>query len=156
MTQPSSTPGGEHRAFAARLDALPDAVAFVAGFCARRGIARADALRLSLIVEELFTNTVRHGYRGEGDSPIHLTLGAVASEVTILYEDAAPAYDPLASPAPVEAAAGPVESRPVGGLGLRLVREMAHEARYAHDAGHNRLWLRVRCPATGHHSGRKP
>ena len=65
MPAPISTPAGERRVFEARFGMLPATAAFVAGFCARHGIARNDALRLTLIVEELFTNSMAHGYGGE-------------------------------------------------------------------------------------------
>jgi anti-sigma regulatory factor (Ser/Thr protein kinase) len=139
-------PAAEHRVFAARMSMLPATAAFVAGFCDRHDIARDDALRLTLIVEELFTNSVVHGYRGESDAPVELALAAGSGEVTVVYGDAAPPFDPLARP-PVPAAdlAAPLESRPVGGLGIHLVRQLVASARYAREDGRNRLWLSMRC-----------
>ena len=80
---------GVHRVFNAQMSALPETAAFVESFCARHRIARADVLRLTLIVEELFTNSGEHGYRGESDAPIHVTLSADTGEVELLYEDVA-------------------------------------------------------------------
>jgi serine/threonine-protein kinase RsbW len=144
MPEPLSTADGERCGFAARLAAMPAAVAFVEAFCARNGVDRSDALRLTLVVEELFTNSVTHGYRGECDAPIEIALAAAGGEIALLYEDAAPAYDPLsryaAAPDHLHAA---VESRPVGGLGLHLVRELAAGASYAREAERNRLRLRM-------------
>ena len=138
--------GGERRVFAARLGALPATATFVDAFCARNGLGSADALRLTLVVEELFTNSVLHGYGGECDAPIEVALAAAAGEVALHYEDAAPPYDPLsrfaAAPDHVH---GTVESRPAGGLGIHLVRELVASARYAREAGRNRLWLRMVC-----------
>ena len=144
MPDTLSTTGSERRVFAARLSALPHAAAFVDAFCARNRIGRADALRLTLVVEELFTNSVTHGYGGECDAPIELALAATAGEIALLYEDAAGPYDPLAryAAAPDHLLAT-VESRPAGGLGIHLVRELVASARYAHEAGRNRLWLRM-------------
>lgn len=110
---------GVHRVFKAQMSALPEAEAFVESFCSLHGIACADVLRLTVIVEELFTNTVEYGYRGESDAPIHLTLSADIGEVELLYEDAASQYDPLSrlsgSPSDLGVA---LESRPIGGLGI--------------------------------------
>ena len=144
MPEPLSTTDGERRAFAARLAALPAAAAFVEEFCARHRIDRADALRLTLVVEELFTNSVTHGYRGESDAPIEIALCAASDEIALLYEDAAPAYDPLSryATAPDHLHAT-TESRPVGGLGIHLVRELAAGASYAREAERNRLRLRM-------------
>jgi serine/threonine-protein kinase RsbW len=141
-----SIPGGERRSFAARLSLLPATAAFIDAFCARNGIGSADALRVMLVVEELFTNSVMHGYAGECDAPIEVTLAAGTGEIALLYEDAAPAYDPLAQvPAAPAHLHGTVETRPTGGLGVHLVRELVASARYAREAGRNRLWLRMVC-----------
>jgi len=146
MSAPLSIPGGERRAFAARLGALPATATFIDAFCARNGIGSADALRLTLVVEELFTNSVMHGYGGECDAPIEVTLAAAAGEIALLYEDAAPAYDPLAEfPAAPDHLHGTVESRPTGGLGVHFVRELVASSRYAREADRNRLWLRMVC-----------
>ena len=103
-------------------------------------------MRLTLIVEELFTNSVAHGYGRESDAPIEVTLAADAGEVTLGYDDAAPPFDPLSRPsvAPADLEA-PLASRAVGGLGLHLVRQLVASARYAREGGRNRLWLTVRC-----------
>jgi len=117
----------------------------VQDFCRRHGIGHRDALRLTLIVEELFTNTVRHGYRGDCDLPIRIALCAEETAVSLCYEDAAPPYDPLARFASASSAlSAPFEARHVGGLGIVLVGVLAEGAHYAYEGGWNRLWLKVR------------
>ena len=146
MSAALSIPDGERRVFAARLSALPATAAFIEAFFARNGLGSADALRLSLVVEELFTNSVMHGYGGECDAPVEVALAAAAGEIALLYEDAARPYDPLARfAAAPDHLLGTVESRPTGGLGVHLVRELVASARYAREADRNRLWLRMVC-----------
>ncbi len=136
----------EHRVFRARLGALPETAAFVAKFCNLHAIGPADVLRLTLVVEELFTNTVQHGYGGECDAPIHIGLSAGAGAVGLLFEDAAPRYDPLSPLAGVAANLdAAIDSRPIGKLGIHLIRQLSEGARYAHEAGRNLLWLQLRC-----------
>jgi len=142
MTASHSTTASERRAFAARMRMLPETAAFVEAFCARHGIGRDDTLRLVLIVEELFTNTVAHGYRQECDAPIRIELTAEGGQATLFYEDAAPRHDPLSPRPGLEAdLAAPIEARPIGRLGVHLVRQLAASARYAYADGCNRLWL---------------
>jgi serine/threonine-protein kinase RsbW len=133
------------REFAATKAGLPEALAFVEAFCSRRGVARGDLLRLTLVVEELFTNTVEHGRVGEASATIRLGLDADPAELKLLYEDAAAPFDALAhlarQPPRVDA---PVEACPVGGLGLQLVDQFAASLRYAREAGRNRLWIALR------------
>jgi len=126
----------------AAMPRLAAAGAFVARFCARHGVDGRDALRLELLVEELFTNTVVHGHGGDGDTPVRIELQAEATRLTLVYADAGPPFDPLAwrdqGPATVPAA---LEDRPVGQLGLRLVARMATQAAYARVGAWNRLHL---------------
>lgn len=128
--------------FPARLTALSDAASFAQAFCDRRGVSRDDALRLIFVIEELFTNSVRHGYRNEGDSPIRIALAVAEGRVTMLYEDWAPRYDPLDRfSAPPLSLGAPAEGRAIGGLGVYLIGQLVAGARYAYENGTNRLWL---------------
>ena len=135
-------PAGEHAVFPARLAALPETATFARDFCARNGVGRDDALRLTLIIEELFTNSVQHGYGTESDAPIRVTLGTAGLHITILYEDAAPAYDPLAlilvTPSTLN---DPLDARPLGGLGGYILGQLIVAATYSYENRSNRLWL---------------
>jgi anti-sigma regulatory factor (Ser/Thr protein kinase) len=126
----------------ADMSSLPRATAFVEGFCRQHGIAPDDALRLTLIAEELFTNTATHGLGGRGDGEVRVALGAEPARVTMIYEDSAPAFDPLAHLAEAQAELeAPIERRRAGGFGLVLVARLAERVSYAREAGWNRLTL---------------
>ena len=62
--------------FLARLAELRRIGAFLEGFCADSGLERERCLRLNLVLEELFINTVNHGHRGDSDAPIWIVLDA--------------------------------------------------------------------------------
>jgi serine/threonine-protein kinase RsbW len=139
-------PSLQQAVFPARFAALRDAAAFVQRFCEDNGVGREDALRLTLLVEELFTNTVEHGHRTESNAPIRVALEMRDARVRMLYEDTAPRYDPTQTRSNGESALdAPPEARPVGGLGLTLLRALAAETRYAYEEGMNRLWLTLPC-----------
>jgi anti-sigma regulatory factor (Ser/Thr protein kinase) len=136
---------GDRRGFPARLRKLHDALAFVAAFAARHGLSEHDLLRLQLVVEELFTNTIVHGYGRECDEPIEIALGATPEAISIHYLDAAAAYDPARALAVSrEHVAEPVERRPVGRLGVHLVAAIVDELRYARVGGRNQLQIAMR------------
>jgi serine/threonine-protein kinase RsbW len=128
--------------FRASMQCLPDAAAFIESFCRGQGISSNDTLRLTLVIEELFTNAVHHGHGGDSDAPIRLTLSAGPCEIGVLYEDTAPPFDPTAravlSRAGLDAE---LEQRPVGGLGIALVAQMARSLDYIREGGLNRLRL---------------
>ena len=132
----------ESRTFPARRDALPLVGAFLAEVCEAAGVGRATCLRVTLLVEELFTNTVVHGHRGDSDAPVCLQCEAAPGRMALVYEDTAPAFDPFAQVAMPDVVAS-VEDRPVGGLGVLLVSEMAQQIEYRRDGNRNRISLVV-------------
>jgi anti-sigma regulatory factor (Ser/Thr protein kinase) len=114
----------------AGLAALADAASRDAGF------GQDDALRVRLVLEELFTNTVHHGHGGGGEQPVEVALDVTAGHIRLTYEDSAPAFDPNVPPA-----RDPAAERPVGRLGLVLVRSLARELSYERVGDRNRLVL---------------
>jgi len=135
----------DHCTVRARMEGLADAIEFVEAFCAERGVAESDGLRLSLVIEELFTNTVVHGHGGGSDAPVRLGLHVDASHLELSYEDSAPPFDPLAhvAAAPIDPGAG-VADRPIGHLGIPLIVNMSERISYVHADGCNRIRLALR------------
>jgi serine/threonine-protein kinase RsbW len=134
------------RVFPTRLDALPALMAFVAEAGARAHVPPSSCQRLSLLAEELFTNTVEHGHRRESDEPVLVGLRIEPGWVTLTYEDTAPAHDPFEDVQPPDDTAD-VEARPVGGLGVLLVAAMARDIEYRRDGDRNRIRLVMALPA---------
>ena len=133
----------EQREFPARFASLIDSAAFVEAFCDRHGVDPDLGLKVTLVLEELLTNTIDHGLGIECDAPIRVALTATNPQsVSIAFEDTAPAFDPLAQDSSQRAAIGDAfDTRPIGGLGIHLVAQLASAARYAREGDRNRLWL---------------
>jgi anti-sigma regulatory factor (Ser/Thr protein kinase) len=118
--------------FLARRAELRPMSAFLERFCGDAGLERSRCLRLNVVLEELFINTVSHGHRGDCDAPVWIRLEAEAQAVQVTYEDTGPPFNPFAHA---------VETRKVGGLGVLLARELAAAREYAYIFGRNRLRL---------------
>jgi anti-sigma regulatory factor (Ser/Thr protein kinase) len=132
----------ESRVFEARISALPMTAVFAHDFCDRHGQARDFALRLTLVLEELFSNTVQHGHGGDCEAPVRITLHQVDGGVAVRYEDQAPPFDSVAAARLRAATPEPLPlQRRAGGLGLRLAIGMARSASYLRDADRNRIEL---------------
>jgi anti-sigma regulatory factor (Ser/Thr protein kinase) len=135
----------ETRSFRAHGEQMAAATGFVAEFCESRGVDAGDTLRLTLIVEELFTNTLVHGHRGDHDSPVHIELTVEPARLALGYADRAPPFDPLrylsSRPPQLDA---PIDERKPGGLGLPLVAQMCERFDYAYAGGFNQLTLLLR------------
>ena len=69
---------------------------FVEAFCAESGLPRAVFLRLNLVLEELFTNTIKHGHRGDCDAPVWIAVSRSGDTLSVVYEDKAPPFNPYA------------------------------------------------------------
>ena len=92
-----------------------------------------------LAVDELATNSTLHGYRGRSGD-IELKMRRTGADLEIVLRDRAAAFDPTQVPPPDMSL--PLEDRPVGGLGLHLVRHMVDELRYrARPEGGNEIVL---------------
>lgn len=111
------------RGFRRSVEALPDIVAFTAGFAAGRGVAVEILNTVDFVVEELFTNMVKYGAAADPGSPVNIELRAVDGGVEVILVDAGvEPFDPTRAPdARVDA---PLEERRPGGLGIHLCRRL--------------------------------
>jgi len=128
--------------FAARGSELRRIGTFLNHFCTRQGVDREHCLRLNLVVEELFTNTVRHGHRGDCDAPVWVSVDAGPTAVHVTYEDTAPPFNPYALFA--SAPDTTLSLRKIGGLGVLLTRELAATRDYVYLFGRNRIRLTLK------------
>ena len=126
----------------ARLDAFAQLRTFVEDVCASAGVPRTDGLRVLLLVEELFVNTVLHGYGQDCDEPVTLGINVAPEAIVVAYEDVCRAYDPFATAAPARDA-DDVDARPVGGLGILLITTMAEDVGYARRDDRNCISFRL-------------
>lgn len=117
----------------AGLQALMDsAEAFLAG----NAVPDHAAAQMLVALDEIVSNIFAHGAR-EGEPTVavalHVAEGRIAGEIV----DDGIAFDPLAAAAPDTGLA--IEDRPIGGLGLHIVRATMDDIRYDRDHGRNRL-----------------
>ena len=128
------------RCFSARFSEFRAVRRFVEAACA--GLPHGDIERLVLIAEELFCNTIEHGYRGDSDQSVWLELAPSAGGCKLLYQDAAPPHDPFTSiklPQLVENA----DNLPIGGLGVFLIGHYCTLKRYERRGDRNVIELCV-------------
>jgi serine/threonine-protein kinase RsbW len=101
-----------------------------------REVPPGAAAQLMIAFDEIISNVLNHGADGRAPTvEVRLAIGGgrVQAEVS---DDGKP-FDPLAAPPPDTSL--PVDERPIGGLGVHLVRELMDDVAYAHEKGRNRL-----------------
>lgn len=118
---------------AAEEEGLGRATAFLRAGGEAAGLPEERLGELDLVVEELFVNVAR--YSGAGVVELRYTSAPGVLETEIA--DDGQAFDPLTRAKPELDL--PLEKRPVGGLGIFLVRQMTRELTYERDAGWNRV-----------------
>lgn len=115
----------------ARYAELPGLLAGVAERAAGLGLVADDVLRLQLVVEELFINTITHGHHGDSEHRIALALARNGGTLRLRYADEAPPFDNSKIgqnfPFTVE----------VGGQGLALIQGMSKAVRYRREGQRN-------------------
>lgn len=113
--------------FQARVSELDNVLAWVETSLEEKEVPLKISMSFLVAVEEIFVNVASYAYKdGEGDVDIELTV--TDNEATICFTDSGIAFDPLAKPDPdVKASA---EDRPIGGLGIYMVKKSMDGVNY--------------------------
>jgi anti-sigma regulatory factor (Ser/Thr protein kinase) len=115
---------------------------FVTGVGEELGIPERDLYELELAVDEACTNVIEHGYHGVGGK-IEIQIEPLNGGVQVVIRDWGETFDPESVPAPDVSA--PLEERPMGGVGLFLMRKVMNKVQFAFDPqGGNTLTMTKR------------
>ena len=114
--------------------------AFVDEVCETVGVDMSTTMSLNLALEEAVVNVMNYGY--PAGQVGHIEVKALANEMTLTFvisDDGIP-FDPTAK-SEVDTTLS-VEQRPIGGLGIHLVRTIMDSINYERTRGRNILTLR--------------
>ena len=98
--------------------------------------------RVTLVIEELVVNIINHGH-DDGVHDIEIAMTSEPDALTVEIIDDGRPFDPL-SDAPEPDLDSLLEDRPVGGLGIHLVRTMMDEVHYRREQDRNHTTLIAR------------
>jgi len=121
------------RKFPRAIGSLPALVAFVREYFTMRGFDPEAAFDLDLVLEELFTNMVRHARGGGPEIEVALLDDADGHMTLRLRDEGVEPWDPGQAPEP--ALDRPIEERRPGGLGIHFLRQITEELHFAHADG---------------------
>ena len=102
-------------------------------------LPEAAILELRLVAEEILTNLAKYGHDDGAAHWACVGLTFVAGDVILELTDDGRPFNPLAAPPPEFS-----DERPIGGLGLHLVRSLVDAAEYVRRGSQNVLILRKR------------
>ena len=126
--------------FRREIESLGEIFAFLEKFADGQTVDEKTAFCINLVVEELFTNMVRHN-EGGGDQ-ISVTIERQDNRVHLeLVDTDVEPFDPDTAEIPlVDAGIG--ERRP-GGLGIYLVKKMVDDLKYDYETEGRRMRITV-------------
>lgn len=114
---------------------------------ARHGIDGDVRNDVRLVVEELAVNAIDYGGSDGvdiGQHELSVNIDIVGDLLHLEFRDQGQPFDPLSLPEPdVDA---DIEDRPIGGLGVHLIREIAQAVHYQRIADQNVLQVSLRIP----------
>jgi serine/threonine-protein kinase RsbW len=113
---------------------------FATEFSREHQLPDEERARLLIILDELFTNVVNYGYESATEKGhIDVALSLRSGRLIIEFVDDGRPFDPLTSAAPDLNL--PTDERPLGGVGIAIVRALVDEIGYRWDGNRNRLTL---------------
>ena len=131
-----SEPDRAHLKLTADAAALALLLGFVASFADACALHDDDRARVLIVVEEMVTNLVKYGYpAGAPPGLVELTLRLDGDLLDIEIADDGQGFDPFAQAEPLLDAE--LDDRPIGGLGLHLVKSLMDRTTYRRDGGRN-------------------
>lgn len=119
------------------LDEVARAVRALEDFTSQHALPLPVRRRLALVLDDALGNLVLYG--DSNNQPIALRVELEATHVVVVIADATAAFDPLAVPVP-DTTSG-VHERPIGGLGIHLMRNLMSDVQYGRVGDRNVLRL---------------
>jgi serine/threonine-protein kinase RsbW len=101
------------------------------------------AFAANLCLEELVTNTILHGLKGAADRFIAVRISRSDDWLEIRLKDDAPRFNPFVA-APQPDIGLDIDERPIGGLGVYMVKQLMDETHACYDGTGNLIVLRKR------------
>ena len=106
-------------------------------YCHENDVDDAACFDVQLALDEMISNTIKYGYEDQGIHKIQVRVGVQNQKLLLEIEDDARAFNPLEAPAPNLSL--PAEERPIGGLGIYLMRAVMDQIDYKRTGTKNIL-----------------
>jgi anti-sigma regulatory factor (Ser/Thr protein kinase) len=123
-----------------RLEEIKRASELIDAFGAAQGLPAEIIFRINLALDEIVTNIINHAYADQAGHEISIGVALEDDGVSVRVEDDGRAFNPLEVPTPDLTLT--LAERPIGGLGIHLVRSMMDALEYRRENGRNILIMR--------------
>ena len=123
------------------VDKIAEVVAFVEEQLENMGAGMKAQMQISIAVDELFANIANYAYpNGEGTATVRVEASEDGKKAVITFIDSGVPYNPLEKEDPDITLSA--EDRPIGGLGIFMVKKSMDDITYRYENGRNILSIR--------------
>lgn len=116
---------------------LPTLLEEIHSFCVKNGASESSCFDVRLGAEEAITNTIKYGYDDSGIHIIRVSVEARDHRLILEIEDDGREFNPLQQSDPDLSL--PIEQKPIGGLGIHLMRKVMDSIEYQRSGMKNIL-----------------
>ena len=120
------------------METVPQVASYVEEHLEAFEVSMKLTMKLMVAVDEIYSNIVLYS----GASEAQVRLAKEADTLHIVFKDNGKRYNPLEAKEPDITASA--EDRPIGGLGIFMVRKMVDQVEYAYEDGQNVLTLKMK------------
>jgi serine/threonine-protein kinase RsbW len=106
----------------------------------RVSVSKKCLFETNLALEEVFSNVLSYGFNNHTDHFIKITITAAQSVLNIRVEDDGKPFNPLEAKEP--ALKHDIENRPLGGLGIHLIKNLMDDIHYKRYRNRNVLTMK--------------
>ena len=122
-------------------ESVPEMIAFVNGLLAEMRCPARLSRRIGIVIDEVLANIAGYAYgEGRGTMTVRFQLEEHPLTAVITFVDRGQPFNPLQAPPPDLTPSA--EKRPVGGLGVFLVKKTMDDVTYLRLDGQNILTIR--------------
>lgn len=111
-------------------------------FAEEHGLSNKFSYQMALVIDEVVTNTAAYGYGDCRKHCISVDLHLEDDVLVIVIMDKAQPFDITTAPLPELHIPVEERARPVGGMGIHLVKSLVDSVEYRREEGKNILELR--------------
>ena len=123
-----------------KLTELNALMSSVTAWCGERGLSEETVYEVNLIVDEVVSNIIRHGFNDGKEHTIQFGISLEGTDLVMKVQDEGVHFNPLIIPAPD--ISKPMQERQPGGLGIYMVKKLTSDVQYRREGDANFLILR--------------
>ena len=121
------------------LEAIPELAVFVEQACEELALDNSLIFKLNLVLEEAVTNVIMYAYPKGTDGLVDIEAIIREHSLTFIVSDSGQPFDPTTQPQ-ADISLG-VDDRPIGGLGIYMVKNIMDSVSYRRSDGKNILTM---------------